>query len=148
DFVACQAQLAVPRSLRDGVQSTMPEPRIPLLERLLQALPGTQKARFHVEHAPVEKLPAHLGRTLEQAEAIRVDQLQRQGFGQLGGTARVLAVDANLQLAAALASHADAAGRPLGQLDLAEHGQRRLLSLDDWLQALTAERAGHTQQMY
>jgi hypothetical protein len=32
--------------------------------------------RFHVEHAPVEELPANLRRAFEQPETVGVDQLQ------------------------------------------------------------------------
>src|SRR5690606_21951947 len=104
-FVAGQAQLTVPGRLRRGVQCTMPQPRVSLPQGLLQPLPGWQEAMFHVEHAPVEELPANLGRTFQQAKAVRIDDLKRQYLGELGGASSVLPVDANLQLALAIAGN-------------------------------------------
>src|SRR3990167_1243494 len=130
DFVAGEAQLTVPGRLRSGVKCTMPQPRVPLPQGLLQALPGRHKARFHVEHSPVEKLPTNLGRAFQQAETVRVDQLQWQGLGQLGSTARILPIDANLQLALTVTGNAQTALPTIGQPNFAENRTGRLLILN------------------
>ncbi|KPX19485.1 hypothetical protein ALO72_200207 [Pseudomonas syringae pv. delphinii] len=103
DLVTRQAQLPVPCRLRSGVKCTMPKPRVSLLEGLLQALPGGHEARFHVEHSPVQKLPADLRRALKQSEAVGIDQLQWQDLGKLGSASCVLAINANLKFTLSIA---------------------------------------------
>ena len=92
-FRARQGQFPVPGSLRNCVKCTMPQPRVSLSQRLLQALPGGHEPRFHVEHSPIEKLPSNLGSTLEKPETVRIDQLKRENFCKLRGAAGILAVD-------------------------------------------------------
>ncbi|MNN98585.1 hypothetical protein D3C81_2180060 [compost metagenome] len=76
----------------------MPQPGVSLTQSLLQALPCRHESGFHVEHTPVEKLPANLRCPFKQTKAVRVDQLQRQYLGQLRSATRVLAIDADLEL--------------------------------------------------
>ncbi len=64
-LVARQGQLTAPRRVGSGVKCTMPQQRVPLTERLLQALPGREETRFHVEHAPVHELPTQLWRAFK-----------------------------------------------------------------------------------
>ncbi|MNG18202.1 hypothetical protein D3C87_1792830 [compost metagenome] len=109
----------------------MSQPRVSLAQGLLQPLPGGHKARLDVEHAPVEKLSTNLRRTFKQAEAVGVDQLQRQDLRQLRSTAGVLAVDADLELALTIARDPQRTVPTLSQFDLTEHGAGELLVLND-----------------
>src|SRR5690606_15711872 len=101
-LVARTDQFPAPGRLRSAVKCTMAQPRVPLPQGLLKALPGAQKAGFHVELSPVQKLPTQFRSAFEEAKAIRVDQLQRQRFGKLGRTAHIAPVDADLHLAATI----------------------------------------------
>ncbi|CRM97914.1 hypothetical protein [Pseudomonas sp. 22 E 5] len=130
-FVAGQAQLSVPGRLRSGVKCTMPQPRVPLPKGLLQALPGSHETWFHVEHTPIEELPADFRRTFQQTKAVRVDQLQRQDFCQLRSTTSILPIDANLELSATVTGYPQAAVPTLSQLNLTKYRARQLLVLDN-----------------
>ncbi|MCY1556019.1 hypothetical protein D9M68_927270 [compost metagenome] len=80
----------------------MPEPRVPLPQGLLQPLPRWKEARFHVEHSPIQELPANLRRPFQQPKTVRVDQLQRQGFSQLRCALGILPIDSNLKFPLAI----------------------------------------------
>ncbi|MCY1174005.1 hypothetical protein D9M73_141910 [compost metagenome] len=125
----------------------MPEPRVPLAQRLLEALPGRHEALFHVEHSPVEELPTNLRRSFQQTETVRVDQLQRQRFGKLRSAPGIFSVDTNLKFALTIPRYPQIALATFGKAYLAEHSARRLLVLNDRLQPRTAERTGKTEKM-
>ena len=125
----------------------MAQPRVPLPQGFLQALPGAQKAMFHVEHTPVEELPTNLRRTFQQAKTIRIDQLQRQQIGELCSASCILPVDADLQFTLTITRNTQVAGAALGQLHLTENGTSRLLVMNHWLQASAAEGASEAKQM-
>jgi len=83
-----------------------------------------------VEHSPIEELPADFWRTFQQTETVGVDQLQRQNLCQLRGTARILPVNANLELSAAITGYPQAAVPTFSEFDLTKHGARQLLVLN------------------
>ena len=102
---------------------------------------------FHVEHTPIEKLPANLRRPFEQAEAVGVDQLQRQDLGQLRSATGVLPVDADLELTLTVTGDPQRAVTTLGQLDLTEDGAGELFVLNDRQQPRATKRTGKPQQV-
>ena len=126
----------------------MPQPRVPLAQGFLQALPGLQKPWFHVEHTPVEKLPTNLGRAFQQAEAVGIDELNRQGLGQLRRTTGILPVDTNLELTLTLTRYAEIAQPTIFLAHLTEHGTANLLVLDNRLQPGAAKGTGQPEQMH
>ena len=75
-------QLLIPTCSEDGVA---------LLERALIATPYTQKFVFHVKHTPVEQSASPRGSFLDQPVHARVDDLDREDFGDLGDTGNALA---------------------------------------------------------
>ena len=76
----------------------MSEQRIPMFQGPSDPLPAVQKVTLGMENAPVEKFATSGRRTLEKTESIRVDQLQRQRFGQLGDSRGTLPSDPDIEL--------------------------------------------------
>ena len=93
-----------------------------------------------MEHAPVEKLPADLWGPFKKSEAVRVDQLQRKYLGQLRSTARILAVDTNLELPLTIPRDTQCTVSAFCQFYLTKNCTALLLMLDNGVQPHTAKR--------
>src|SRR5690606_17108309 len=105
------------------------------------------KTMFHVEHTPIQILPTLFGSALKQAKTVRVDQLQWQDFGELGGTTCVLAIDTDVVVGLPTASNTNLAGVATRQKNLAKDSTAILLVLNNGLQSGTAEGSGEAKNM-
>ncbi|MNO96292.1 hypothetical protein D3C76_879570 [compost metagenome] len=101
-----------------------------------------------MEHSPIQELAANFRGALQQPETVWVDQLQWQQFGQLRSTFGILPVDANCELALPFTRYPQVAGASRRQLDLAKHGARWLLVLDDGVKTRTAEGPRQPKQVH
>ena len=80
DHLAQARQLGVPRG---GLVRLALERRVALLQGSGVAQPGIDERRFHVEHRPVHPAAPAAGPLLDQPVDARIDDLDREGLGEL-----------------------------------------------------------------
>ena len=68
---------------------------ISLLQRTPIAAPCADKIMFHVKHAPIEKLTAAFGSTLNQNVHLWIDNLYRKCFHQISRVSTGFSIDMN-----------------------------------------------------
>ena len=78
---------------------------------------------FHVEHTPVEELPPPRRPLLDQFVDIRIEVLNREGFGQIGQASHTLTAEARFQSIAGGAADSGNALATGGGLQPANHGE-------------------------
>src|SRR5690606_23408648 len=103
----------VPDRHLQGIDSTMPEQGIAVLQAALKPTPEVTELLFHVEHTPIQKGPAVTGGSLQQLEAVAVEELDRQGLTEPRGTAHNLPPHLEEKRAIRGPIDADGAGAPL-----------------------------------
>ena len=108
----------------------------------MQPLPGTQKMMFHVEHTPIQILSSLFGCAFEQTKAVRVDQLQRQGVGQLRCSANRLAINSNLVISLFAPRDTHGCMQTTVQFDFGKHRTCLMLVLNNGMQTCAAKGAG------
>ena len=127
----------------------MANQRVALTQNPLHVKPHSVKLLFHVEHAPIKKLPAALGPPLEQVKGIRVYELNRKATRQLSRILNRSSLNPPLELTVSPPGNPDRQrGRVLRVAHQGMNDTTTRLMVDNGLKPAASEGAPRAQQVY